>query len=212
MAELQCEFCKLKFKTESGYKKHACIQVRRYKPRVKHKDLPEVHDAYGLWLYFMTYHEIVPKRDDLKKMFMASADYNRFMKFQKYVCQENQCPNPTTYLWYLMINKVPYKNWLVEKIYEAWLFEFIMTEEYAPAIERSKTNVSIWEAKTNKTMSEMSAGHLSLMVGMGKISPWYVYSSDLKNIIQTNSVVDIVVDVSKILNKPYWTLKLSRLK
>lgn len=210
---MNCKFCNATFKTEKGFKNHSCIKLRRYKLRKNKINLPETNIALQLWIAFLKFNSMIQQFKEPNAYFIISKDYNKFVKFAKYIAIENQCPNHMKYLSYLMTGKIPYKKWLDEKLYEDWLFNFIMTESYSTAIKRSEKNVSLWEADNKKSIKDMSAGHLSLMVGNGKISPWYVYSTELKSVIQKNSIVDIVDNrnTSKLLNKDYWLLKLKSL-
>ncbi len=210
---MECKFCNAKFKTEKGFKKHSCIKLRRFNLRKNKTNLPEVKIAFQLWTLFMKFYDLLKPFKKPNEYFIVHKEYNKFVKFAKYVAIENQCPNAKQYLKYLMTNKIPYKQWLDEKLYESWLFDFIMTESYTTAIKRSEKNVDIWKTDNKKSIKDMSAGHLSLMVGNGKISPWYVYSTELKDVIKKDSVIDMVdSNISNILNKDYWLLKLKREK
>lgn len=203
-----CEFCGRKFLRESTVFKHIC----EYKHRWLEKDKQSNRIAYQTFIQFYKKNSASKKQKTYEE-FIKSAYYIAFVKFGNYCVEINALNIPRFSEW-LVKNQIKIDSWNSDKNYNAYLLDYIKSEDPLDAIARSiETTIKLSEIEniqSNDILRYGNANRICQNITNGKISPWMLYCCDSGvRFLETLNQTQIKI-VSDYINPEYWALKLKR--
>lgn len=173
--ELSCDHCKRSFVRPGSLLKHLCESKRRWMDRDKASN----RIAFNAWLKF--YQSMQPKRKKLEYTdFSSSPYYIGFVKYGTY-CVEVGVVNPSSYIDYLLKEKISLDNWASDKVYSKYLVLYLRSENELDAIHRSVENMmkiaELDSIELRDVFRYASSNKICQLICNGKISPWILYQS-----------------------------------
>lgn len=172
-----CKFCNKAFARESTLTSHACEKKRR------HQQEKEIGVQWGLQAYVSFYNSTqTTTKPKNYQDFCESSYYLAFVKFGRY-CVELRCVNVLLFTQWLLKNNKKLDQWCSDKLYEAWLVEYMKKESVQDALERALKEMQEYA----ETHSELKNGYndyfrygnsnrVCYHISTGRISPWIVYN------------------------------------
>ena len=142
-----CQFCKKEFKTENGFNKHMCLKKKRF--------VNFDYNAFTIFLVFCQYsHTKISKDLEKQKLsFINSHFYTNFEKLSNWLLSINS-PAPRSYIKWLVLNNIHIDEWLTERAYRLFLYDFLRQEPLEEAIQRSESFLNSIE-RTLETIEPM---------------------------------------------------------
>jgi len=170
-----CEHCGRTFVRDSTLLKHLCEQKRRWMD----SDKPANRIAYSAWTEFYAYCQ-PSKRNRDYRAFIQSPYYVSFIKFGSY-CVDVKAVGIPSYIKYLIKGNVPIDDWISDRVYTAFLIDYLRSEDSLDAIKRSITNMLSESESENIQLRDffryIKPNKICHMIVSGKISPWLLYHS-----------------------------------
>ena len=113
----KCTYCDKEFARERTLQVHLCEPKRRH----LQKNEKWVQNAFMVFqrFYEIHQHNVKPKTYDA---FCASAYYNAFVKFGRYIMHINPL-YPEKYIDYVILSKIKLDHWARDDLYEAYLID-----------------------------------------------------------------------------------------
>jgi hypothetical protein len=172
-----CKFCNRAFVKESTLNSHACEKKRR------HQQEKETGVQWGFQAYLLFYSSTQSMaKPKTYQDFSESSYYLAFVKFGRY-CVGLRCVNFTLYTQWLLKNNKKIDQWCSDKLYEAWLIEYIRKESVQDALERALKEMQEYadthpELKNgfNDYFRYANSNRIVYHISTGRISPWVVYN------------------------------------
>ena len=174
-----CKHCGLAFTRESSLVVHQCEPKRRE----NQKNEKGVRIGYIAWMRF---YELTQGSAKLKTYedFCSSSLYQGFVKFGRH-CHAIDAINVNKFIDYVLTSKYKIDSWTRDKIYESYLWEYVRTEKYDDALERSIETMQHWAEEIKDVTVEfsdyfkkISTSRLLNHIVHGRISPWVIYCCD----------------------------------
>jgi transcription initiation factor TFIIIB Brf1 subunit/transcription initiation factor TFIIB len=209
--EFVCKYCGLAFTRESSLVVHQCEPKRRE----NQKNEKGVRIGYIAWMRF---YELTQGSAKLKTYedFCSSSLYQGFVKFGRH-CHAIDAINVKKFIDYVLTSKYKIDSWTRDKIYESYLWEYVRTEKYDEALERSIETMQRWaeEYSDENTVVEfqdyfkkISNGRLVNHIVHGRISPWVIYCCDA-GIVKLGELNEEQVTLAlPWIDPPFWERKL----
>ena len=178
--EHKCRYCGQGFVRESTLAVHQCEPKRR----AQQKGEKGVQIAFAAWIRF---YEITQGSAKTKSYedFCNSQFYNAFVKFGRH-CVSISAINVTQFTEYVLKNQIKIDRWCTDKVYDAYLFQLLRSEQATDAAERSVLTMVEWAAETEAPEQApefsdyfrvVSNNRFVMHVQNGRISPWAIYCS-----------------------------------
>jgi len=170
-----CVFCGRAFSKESTISKHLCEQGRRFKQK------SEKHVMIGFQAYIKFYEISQPgPKQKTYEEFAKSPYYLALVRFGQYTL-DVKCFNALAYATWLITNSCPIDKWNSDKIYTAFLQEWITVEDHYDAASRTLGAMADWadekESVFNHYFHYATSSRIINDISNGRISPWVIYNS-----------------------------------
>lgn len=172
--QYECKYCGKRFSKEATLISHLCEKKRRW---LQEKEIG-VQLALQSFVRFYELNSIGSTKT--YSDFVASPYYNAFVKFGRYV-HHLKAVNFKYFVDYLLRNNIKLDHWTHDKHYEAYLYNYLKTENVQDALARSITTMNEWGAETGAEFNHYflyaSPNRIVRDIINGRISPWCVYNS-----------------------------------
>ncbi len=171
-----CEYCKREFSQERTLFSHICEPGRR----AKQKDLP--HVRIGFYAY-NRFYELTQNQDEPKsyQSFCESAYYLAFVRFGQYTI-DVKCPDTKSFIDWVIKSEKPIDKWNTDTVYAKFLQNFLITENYMDAAQRTLMAMADWsdehKSAFNHYFKYATSNRIIHDILMSNISPWIIYCSD----------------------------------
>lgn len=170
-----CEFCKKSYARERTLVSHLC----EYKDRWLSKDTKVNKLGFQVFLHFYQAYATLKKKysyDD----FMRSPYYTAFVKFARY-CIDSHVINTTSYVAWLLKNKIKVDSWYKDNNYTLFLYEYVLVEDAMDALRRSVNHTLDLADEMNLQAKDVlrygNPNRIAYSITSAKISPWLLYHS-----------------------------------
>jgi hypothetical protein len=179
--ENKCKFCGQGFVKESTLAVHQCEPKRR----AQQKGEKGVQIAFAAWIRFYELSQGSAKTKSSDD-FCNSQFYNAFVKFGRH-CVSISAVNTQQFTEYVLKNQIKIDRWCSDKVYDAYLFQLLRTEQATDAVERSIMTMTEWANESvppeqppefSEYFRVVSNNRFVLHVQNGRISPWAIYCSE----------------------------------
>jgi hypothetical protein len=148
---------------------------------------------------------------DLLERFIKGREYTHYTKVAEYLFNVH-CPDIMQYINWAMDNHLKYKVWCNDDCYKEWLLDYIYKELPTDAIIRSLETLQKIATKHNievdKVYTIVYGMYLGNLVKMGRISPWFLYTTKLGNTMIANLSEDFKYYLRDYLNDAAWGVKI----
>ena len=201
-----CKYCGLAFTRESSLVVHQCEPKRRENQKAE----KGVRIGYIAWLRFFELSQGSAKLKSYED-FCSSSLYQGFVKFGRH-CNNIDVINVNKFIDYVLTSKYKIDNWTRDKIYEAYLYEYLRTEKYDEALERSVETMQRWgeenNCEFNDYFKQISSSRFMNHIVNGRISPWVIYCCDngIDKLGELNE--EQVTLAMSWIDPPFWERKL----
>ena len=138
---------------------------------------------WGLQAYLLFYNSTqTTAKPKTYQDFSESSYYLAFVKFGRY-CVDLRCVNFTLFAQWLLKNNKKLDQWCSDKLYEAWLIEYVRKESVQDALERALKEMQEY-AEANPELKNGfndyfrygNGNRIVYHISTGRISPWVVYN------------------------------------
>ena len=205
-----CNFCNRLFAREKSLITHSCVKKTRYLNRDK-RDVTIGFNA------FVIYYKKIMFRDRSFIDFINSTLHNDFVKFGKFII-ENNVIDPEKYLNFLITENHKLMFWATNAVYMKYLRFYTLNENPIQALKRNLLVMEQWgnDTDTHWTLffKEIDTDLALNWIKLGKISPWVLYLSitaeklfERMNIDQVNSIIN-----TNMTNPDVWRRKIMKHK
>lgn len=204
----KCDFCGREFIRETTIARHLCENKRRYQDKDKHGN----RIGFQAWLRFYARNSNSKKQKTYDD-FIKSAYYIAFVKFGNY-CIDINALNVNRYADWLLKNNISIDNWNKDTNYNAFLLEFLKTEDPLDAVARSiETTIELAQQDKIQTKDTLRYGNsykICYQITKGKISPWMLYQS--KSGVEFLEKLDHTQQkmIMDYINPEQWAIKFKR--
>lgn len=198
----KCSFCNKSFKKETTLQTHMCEQKRRHFNR----NDKEVKAGYTTYLYWNFKNSAV-KKDISYSVFSKSKLYLAFVKFGKYIIQNN-ITDWEIYIDWLSKNQIKIDDWAKDRVYGTYCNERIKKETPERAVERYVLFAQKWEEKTTYKWHmfwELNSVFDTIqLISDGKISPWILFCDPQAQKFIDTLPDELIVKLDSAINLSYW--------
>ena len=179
--ENKCKFCGQGFVKESTLAVHQCEPKRR----AQQKGEKGVQIGFAAWIRFYELSQGSAKTKSSDD-FCNSQFYNAFVKFGRH-CVSISAVNTQQFTEYVLKNQIKIDRWCSDKVYDAYLFQLLRSEQATVAVERSIMTMTEWANESvlpeqppefSEYFRVVSNNRFVLHVQNGRISPWAIYCSE----------------------------------
>ena len=179
--ENKCKFCGQGFVKESTLAVHQCEPKRR----AQQKGEKGVQIGFAAWIRFYELSQGSAKTKSSDD-FCNSQFYNAFVKFGRH-CVSISAVNTQQFTEYVLKNQIKIDRWCSDKVYDAYLFQLLRSEQATDAVERSIMTMTEWANESvlpeqppefSEYFRVVSNNRFVLHVQNGRISPWAIYCSE----------------------------------
>lgn len=192
----ECNFCNRKHRTPC-----------KFQERMSISDSKEFRIALHLFDEFnKSIHYGRLKKVD-NESFVKSKFFEDFLKLSVFITELNIEPLP--YYKWLLENRKPSNKWDSNVYYKEYLEQTLLQESIASGFVRTLE----WIASENKDnikeyLDGISSSKLVHCIQTGKISPWFLYSTNAGKKMLGKLCNEEKKILSKIINDGYWDVKI----
>lgn len=113
--------------------------------------------------------------------FIDSKFYKAFIKFARHLMDLRPI-DQSRFVDFVFRNGIKDRDWCKDVIYEAYITDLLTKEPASRGLERSIQTMEKWATETDHEFYEffhyVSPSEITMLVQMGKISPWVLYLSE----------------------------------
>lgn len=206
--EHKCKFCKKGFSTERTLASHLCEKKKRF------NDRETIGARIGLAV-FQRFYELTTSGTRTKSVedFINSAYYMDFIKFGRYIAMVKPV-NTDMFIDYVIKNGIKLRDWTKQKTYEAYIVEMLLIEPAERALERTIINLSEWCENENIDLQDfysvVTPNEATMLVQLGKISPWLLYVSEKADILFDKFNTEQYAIIQSVIDPNKWKAKLTK--
>ena len=201
-----CEYCGNFFRREKTLINHACEPRRRW----LNKDHQNSRLAFMAFDTF--FQKMVPNQKRDFQAFIKSPYYNGFIKWADFVIA-NDVGMSKQYLNYLIENTVPLDKWDKDFILEKFIKSFILKEDPESAVIRTIEFLGKWSEYNQKHIAdffvEEQSNKIILQFRLGKLSPWFLFISDVAQKWFDSLNEDQLMAMHKFIDPKIWRRKIA---
>lgn len=202
---LQCHYCGKVFIREVSYTKHACISKLRF------LDSNLTKNRLGFQAY-QKYYDLSHRSKKNLDDFIKSRFYNAFVKFGKFVV-DNNVMYPDKYVEFLIRTNYPVDRWTNLSIYEIYLRELAKKESFEDGTERTLLLMKQWADEYNEEyydfFRKINPNLFVHYVKNGRISPWVLYNCDSGiELLETKLNSEQLKMIEEWLDPDFWARKM----
>jgi hypothetical protein len=187
---------------------HIC----EYKHRWLERDRRGNQIGFQSFVQFYRKHSLA-KADKTYEEFIKSAYYTAFVKFGNY-CLEINALNVSRLVEYYLKENIKLDSWTSDKNYNAYLIDYLKTEDPFDAINRTViqcTDLAIEEnLQPNDYLRYGSKNKICREIVNGRISPWLLYQSESGVKLLDTLPEDLIKMVYDYINPVQWAIKFSK--
>lgn len=200
-----CGFCKKAFTSERTLSAHLCIKKRR------HLDKDSVASRMGLEL-FRRFYELNTATKNAKTIeeFINSKYYKVFIKFARRL-MDLRPVDQSRFVDFVFRNGIKDRDWCKDKIYEVYIIDLLAKEPASRGLTRSIQTMEKWATETDHKYNEffryVSPSEATMLVQMGKISPWVLYLAETSDLLWDRLSDEQSTLISAIVDPKIWRAK-----
>lgn len=201
-----CEYCGHSFRREKTLINHACEPRRRWLNK-DHQNSILAFAAFDLFFQKMAPNQ---KRDF--QTFIKSNYYSGFIKWADFVIA-NDVSMSKQYLNYLIDNQIPLDKWDKDFNLEKFIKSYVMKESPESGVARSVEYLEKWSVYNQKSLKEFfveeQSNKIILQFKLGKLSPWFLFVSDVASQWFESLNDDQQMAMQKIIDPKIWIRKVA---
>lgn len=172
-----CQYCNKSYTKESTLISHLCEPKRRYNQR----------NEQGVQIGFNSYLRFYEKTQGSAKLktyddFCNSPFYIAFVRYGRYIV-DIRAVNTKNFTDWLLLHNHKLDNWTKEKLYTAWLNEYIKKEPVQDAIERALKEMQLYADENPEQLPVFkdyfrlcNSNRICFHITTGRISPWIIFN------------------------------------
>lgn len=200
----ECRFCGMRFKQESRFMNHRCVQMKRD---------AQIKTPLGqtAWSYYQKWMKSQRRSVPSIETFLTSKFYTTFIKFAEFA-QKVGLPDIDTFIWYMTEKKIQPVIWMNNEIYTNYI-EFI-DKKADPFKEAQRTINNLFKIAGNlkcdvsEIFNHLYPNDVIQMLYQRQLSPWIlIHSPKFKQFLITRASKDECIVMETIIRPNYWTEK-----
>jgi hypothetical protein len=201
-----CEYCGHCFRREKTLINHACEPRRRWLNK-DHQNSILAFAAFDLF-----FQKMVPNQKRDFQTFTKSPYYSGFIRWADFVIA-NDVGMSKQYLNYLIENQIPLDKWDRDFNLEKFIRSHIMKESPESAVMRTIEYLGKWSEYNQKPLKdffvEEQSNKIILQFKLGKLSPWFLFISDVASQWFDSLNEDQLMAIQKFIDPMIWKRKVA---
>ena len=200
----ECQYCKVKYKSEKTIMVHVCEPKRRWLNK------EEKYSRLALLAYDRFYEITQAPGGRTFEDLVKSKFYLGFTKFGKHIININAV-NPEDFIDFVIRNSVKLDKWCSDAVYETYVQELNRKESADRAVERSVLLMEKWGKEHDRAFNvffkEVSKPLAIHYIKSGRISPWVIFNcSRGMELIDSFSDHELTM-INEYLDPIFWSRK-----
>lgn len=202
----KCIYCGRTFVREKSLYNHTCAKKLRFLD----KDTPSSRIAFAS---FDKFYKTIQRSKKPKTIddFIHSSYYGEFLKFGKYVV-DNNILNPEYFIDFCLKNGLKLRDWMRDSVYETYLREMNKREDPVNGAERTILLMKQWADETGNDYNDffrlIETNKFVYYIKLGRISPWVLYNCDSgKDLLENRITPDQLNIIVEWIDPDFWMKK-----
>jgi len=200
-----CDFCGQHFKTEKGFFRHKCKQMKREED-FKSIEGQAAFAYYRKWIA-LKHHN----KNASPSAFKTSAYFVSFVKFYELV-RITQIPSTDIYIKLMVRKKIEPKLWYLEASYHIYLeyitYQLSLDQIYEITIKTLLDCASAAEVNTSKVFDILTVNDVIQLFRQRRLSPWVLLKSQkFAKFVKFRATPEERTILSAIIKPDHWAKK-----
>lgn len=164
---------------------------------------------------FQRFYELttISKKPKSIEDFISSSYYTSFVKFGRYLAA-NDPINTELFVDFVIKNGVKLNDWATDKVYEAFVNDYVKREPVEKALERSVLFITAWcedkQLPFDSFFNEITTIEAARVIQQGKISPWMLFLAATANSLLAEFNEEQFAMISNVIDPKFWKAKLTK--